>query len=343
MSNKIIIEPFALTMSQKNNLENKELDFGFMLQTGKTDCPYLLEKKIKSRIDYLTVQFKCANTIEFTIAKSKIKDWLKGLRIKVTSSKPSLKYFDFGALLNSYDVDIQRCGSLKWKSNSRLLQLELTGYACELINMHSDYFFPLIEISKSIPVDIKRIDIALDDKSGKYNMRFAQKRFSSGAFNARTGAKPLKESIKSNSGRSMYIGSKRSNKQMVIYEKGKQLELPKNHKDFNNWTRHELRLKARSDAPIPLDILLKPDDYFVGSYPRVYQRMLKVAEPRNVTRETIARCGSFLSKKLSHLKRQYGSTITLAKQSMTDAEIIKEIERVNKKFQPSLPLNLLTK
>lgn len=343
MSNKIIIKPFKVTASHKNIQENRGLGFGFTLQTGKTDCPYLVNNKIKSRIDYLTIQFKCSDNEDFKSVRTKIEKWLKELRIRVTSSKPSLKYFDSGALLNSYDVDIQRCGSLKWKSNCRLLQLELTGYACELINMHSDYFFPLIEISKSISAEIKRIDIALDDKTGKYNIRFAQKRFSSGAFNAKTGAKPLKENIKSNSGRTMYIGSKRSNKQMVVYEKGKQLELPKNHTDFNNWTRHELRLKARSDAPIPLDILLKPDDYFVGSYPRVYQRMLKVAEPRNVTRETITRCGSFLSKKLKNLKRQYGSSITLAKQSMTDAEIIKEIERVNHKFQPSLPLTLLTK
>ncbi|MBB1364987.1 replication initiation factor domain-containing protein [Pseudoalteromonas sp. SR44-5] len=341
MDNKIIKGALTPTDNTNKVSKNNTLTGSHKESLIKTDCLFLVNNNIKTRIDYVTINLVLVCKDQFDEVMQKLKDWLKSLLIKVSQFKPKLKHFDDGQLLNSYDVVKQNCGAIKWSNNKTSIRLELTGFACELINLDDRYFFPLLQLDKFAKLDIRRIDLALDDLSGKYNIRHVQKSFSKGDYSPKSGTVPTRRDLKSNEGRTIYIGANSSHKKMVIYEKGKQLKLPADEPFYKNWTRHELRLQGKRAQPIPLDIFTAPDSYFVAAYPKAYSRMLKSVEPRAIVREVKTRCKVTLDKRLLHLRNQYGPTVMFAKQTMTETEIISSVARCSKSNQPSLPIALL--
>lgn len=341
MDNKIIKGALTPTENINKVSKNNVLTGSYKESLTKTDGLFLVNNNIKTRIDYVTINLVLVCKDQFDEVMQKLKDWLKSLLIKTSQFRPKLKHFDDGQLLHSYDVVKQNCGAIKWPNNKTSIRLELTGFACELINLDDRYFFPLLQLDKFAKLDIRRIDLALDDLSGKYNIRHVQKSFSKGDYSPKSGTAPTRRDLKSNEGRTIYIGANSSHKKMVIYEKGKQLKLPVNEPFYKDWTRHELRLQGKRTQPIPLDIFTAPDSYFVAAYPKAYSRMLKRVEPRAIVREVKARCKVTLDKRLLHLSNQYGPTVMFAKQTMTETEIISSVARCSKSNQPSLPIALL--
>jgi len=341
MQPKIITKPLRETTHSSNELKNSKLHNEKLMPLKSTDSPFLEDNNFKTRIDYLTLKLFTTSDAQFESTIYLIKQWLTTLRIKVSKDKFNRKYFDDGILLESTDVKVHYCGAIKWNADKQFIIVELTGYACELINISQCYFFPLLELMERNRFEIKRVDIALDDFSSRYNIRFIQKKYSSGGFSPSSGPKPTRENISSSTGRTIYIGSKNASKQMVIYEKGKQLQLPKDSQEYQSWTRHELRLRGNKNIIIPGDVLTCPDSYFLNAYPKVYRCMLKGVEARSIAREIKTRCNAVRDKGLENLSKQYGPTLLFAKQTLTEKEIIQKTMRPAKRFQPSLPLSMM--
>ena len=312
-------------------------------QTIVTDCNYLSEMNIKSRVDYVIVNFEVDSINEFDVIKSTIVPWLQCTGIVPSCSKPhlgqnrSLNHFSDGQLLVSSNPISQVCGAIKWNQNKSIFRVELSGRACERINTYQDYFFVIQDLADNHRAIVRRLDIAVDDLTGKYNIRSTQQAVSKGLYNSKTGQKPLYTPIKKGNERTILIGSNKSSKSMCIYEKGKQMGLPSDHPDYLKHTRHEIRFIGRKNFVIPIESLFQPDDYFVWAYPRAHTRIIKNTTPRCIKREVIEQVDMSLEKKLKYARRQIGPSVLLAQQRLTDSEIINAMSRKAMNNQASYP------
>jgi len=269
---KITTRALTMTDSKPSINKGKRSKANITDQRAMTDCAFLTENQVSSRIDYLTIQFAPRNMSEFENIAKQIMSWLLELGISSNDGEPNLKYFDQGHFLKSIDQTNAHCGAIKWNNSCDKFQLELSGKGCQYVNTFYDYFFKLKEISQTIETSIKRLDIAVDTYEPRHSLRFIQQAYSKGLYNSKTGRKPKREDISSASGKSIILGSRHSFKQFIGYEKGKAVGYNKYTFLYSNWFRHELRLRSRQGQPIPLEALFKPDDYFVGAYPKGSQK-----------------------------------------------------------------------
>lgn len=338
-----------ITMSLEDTISTQKPDITLgsppnnIDQTRVTDCNYLSERNIKSRVDYVIINFEVNNINEFDFIKSTILTWLRFTGIFPSCSKPhlgqnrSLNHFSDGQLLVVSNPDSQICGAIKWNKNKSTFRVELSGRACERINTSHGYFFVIRDLADNHKAIVRRLDIAVDDFTGKYNIRSVQQGVSKGLYNGKTGKKPLYTPIKKGNERTILIGSDKSSKSMCIYEKGKQMGLPSDHPDYLKHTRHEIRFRGRKNFVIPVEALFQTDDYFVGAYSRAHKRIIKNTTPRCIKREVIERVDMSLEKKLKYARRQIGPTIYLAQQRLTDNEIINAMSREGHSNQQSYP------
>jgi len=332
LTHKIITEPFKNTGVNQKTMNISRSASNITDQLAVTDCAFLMINEVKSRIDYLTVQFKPKNEVEFKYVSNVLIDWLNKIGIKSISTEPNLKYFDHGCILKANDQTNSPCGAIKWNENYDVIQVELSGKGCSYVNTNNAYFSVIKELTQTTEVFIKRLDIAVDTFEKKHDLRFIQQSFSKGLYTSKTGGTPLRENYSSPTGRSICIGSRHSHKQLLGYEKGKQLKFPKDSKEYLYWFRHEVRLKGSKGQCIPIDALFNPDDYFVGAYPKVNRRILKSATPRVIKREVIKIVDKNLKDGLAYAKHQVGKTIHCAvERGMEDKVIVQTIMRPSKK------------
>jgi phage replication initiation protein len=112
---------------------------------------------------------------------------------------------------------------------------------------------------------ITRVDLAHDCMDGEYSVDDADRWFDEGLFTSSV-VDPTHEHRgnwrKPNGrGRSLYIGSRRNGKLCRVYEKGRE----QGDAD-SEWVRFEVEVRNQKRV-IPLDVLVDPSGYFVGSYP----------------------------------------------------------------------------
>lgn len=335
---KIITDALQEQFNPSNSSNTKRSKENNTDQFQITDCHYLNQTQMKSRIDFLTIQFKPNTENEFKFIIEYLKEYLNQIGISLSTSQPCLKYFDEGNVLQAKDKTKSYCGSIKLRSHCFDIQIELTGLGCNYFNANNLYLFPLLELSKTVEVVIRRIDIAIDSYTQKHGLRYMQQAYSRGLYTAKTGKRPCKESITSETGKTIVIGSRNATKQIVGYEKGKQLRFPKESKEFNLWFRFEVKLRGSKGTEIPLDSLLNPDAYFVGAYPKANQRLITSAVPRSIKREVIKTIDKKLNDKLSYAKHQVGKTIFGAvNRGMSSELIVSKIIRRGKKDNIDYP------
>ena len=312
-------------------------------QTIVTDCSYLTSNNIKSRVDYAIINFEVGSINEFDFIKSSILTWLQYIGIAPSSSKPhlgqnrSLNHFNDGRLLIVNSPNSQICGAIKWNNSKSIFRVELSGRSCDRINTHDDYFFVIQDLAKNHKAIIRRLDIAVDDFTGKYDIRSVQQAVSKGLYNSKTGQKPLYTPIKKGNERTIQIGSHKSSRSMCVYEKGKQMGLASDDPNYVECTRHELRFLGRKNFVIPVEALFQSDDYFVWAYPRAHNRIIENTTPRCIKREVIEQLDASLDKKLKYARRQIGPSIFLAQQRLTNNEIINAMSREGLCNQQSYP------
>lgn len=120
--------------------------------------------------------------------------------------------------------------------------------------------------NKATDAKISRCDLAHDDIEGLYSSSDLADEADTNAGFALTNKLPQVQHLgdwkrHEGRGRTLQVGSRANGKLYRGYEKGKQLgntESP--------WFRHEVELGNKSRI-IPLDILLRPSEYFAGTYP----------------------------------------------------------------------------
>lgn len=163
--------------------------------------------------------------------------------------------------------------------------------------------------NKAIDAKISRCDLAHDDIEGLYSSSELADDADTNMGFALTNKQPQVQHLgdwkrHEGRGRTLQVGSRANGKLYRGYEKGKQLgdtESP--------WFRHEVELGNKSRI-IPLDILIRPSDYFAGSYPY----MAEIAQLANTNNnfcptriKTIKKTLSIsFQKSVSTVKHQFG-------------------------------------
>ncbi len=168
---------------------------------------------------------------------------------------------------------------------------------------------------------LTRIDMAFDDYEGQYfPVRAMREKAKEGAF-ARGGRPPKielrgswEQDDPTNSGLTLYIGSRMSGKFTRIYEKGKQLG-----EELSPWVRAEVELH-NSCYQLTLGMLLKPTQWFVAFYPcfEVIERGADRAELEY--RKRIA--SATLEHSAKWIRHQAGGHLAALRQFYTDSELL---------------------
>jgi phage replication initiation protein len=136
----------------------------------------------------------------------------------------------------------------------------LTGRGCSAVRSWGDVFLLLGKLKARVT----RVDLAHDDFVGQHDVELALRFHINGDFTGQRGRPPgirLIDDMDTGTGKTLYIGSRKSGKLLRVYEKGRQLGDPN-----SDWVRWELELH-NVDREIPHRIVLEPGKFLAGSYP----------------------------------------------------------------------------
>lgn len=169
--------------------------------------------------------------------------------------------------------------------------VSLTGTACKTLG---DAELQLAhDVLVTLDARIARIDICLDFYKGERTFDHALFAYDRGDFRLSKSPKNPKKKVigevdgaGNNLGRTLYVGSRGGEKMARIYEKGLEVfaHLPDDLKAmsearalvFNledkqfadNWVRVEIEFsRQKKERDLPLEMLIKRDEYFAGAYP----------------------------------------------------------------------------
>lgn len=182
-------------------------------------------------------------------------------------------------------------------------RIELTGDGCRLYESngcdHAQRWSLLASLLGAADARLTRVDIAADDFTGQWPVAWALERYSDGSFDRR-GQRPkarLIDDMGNRTGKTLYIGSRKSEQQLRIYEKGREQGDP-----ASEWVRYEGEFHASNRRELPLEMLVDPAPYLVGAYP-VLEFVEGIGERLRIAAEkVIANC----KRAVAQFRRQYG-------------------------------------
>jgi len=201
-------------------------------------------------------------------------------------------------------------------------RLDLSGSGCSRVTS----FQPVQDwLGHQWEPTITRVDLAVDCLEGEYTVDHARDWLLSGEFTAGEG-RPPRHSTPGDwlsevpfHGRTLEVGRRENGKMLRAYEKGLQLSPGSGDK----WTRFEVELR-RKDRDIPLDVLTRCDEYFVGAYVCL-QRLLPVAGQRIATHQ---KEGELSLQQLLHWCREsYGKVVNVVRAHADLDEVLDLISR----------------
>lgn len=211
-------------------------------------------------------------------------------------------------------------------------RIELTGDGCRAFGAagsgHAKRWLELRAKLESCAGRLTRVDVCADDLAGLFPVRMAMQWLEQGLFDNR-GQKvnrELRDDFDSGKGKTLYIGSRQSEKYLRVYEKGRQLGDPE-----SPWVRYEAEFKASRRKELPLDLLRDPAAYMLGAYPvlRFIRAMAQRIDP------TDAAAAATWKSCRRHLKRQYGATLHFIVRNTSDDESLGRVIRTL--TSPKLP------
>lgn len=193
------------------------------------------------------------------------------------------------------------------EDGTRTARIELTGAGCRMYETssgsdHAQRWSLLASLLGACDARLKRIDIAADDFNGNWPVSWAIEQYEAGVFDRR-GQRPkarLIDDMGNNTGKTFYVGSRKSENQLRVYEKGKEqgdMESP--------WVRYEGEFHSSNRRELPLEMLVDPAPYLVGAYP-VLDFVDGIGERlRIATEQVLANC----KRAVMHFRRQYGPMV----------------------------------
>lgn len=193
------------------------------------------------------------------------------------------------------------------EDGTRTARIELTGAGCRLYEAssgsdHAQRWSLLASLLGCFDARITRIDIAADDFAGTYPVAWAIEKYEAGQFDKR-GQRPkarLIDDMGNRTGKTFYVGSRKSEQQLRVYEKGREKGDPN-----SGWVRYEGEFHASNRRELPLDMLVDSAPYLVGAYP-VLDFVDGIGERlRIATAEMLASC----VRAVAHFRRQYGPMV----------------------------------
>ncbi len=191
------------------------------------------------------------------------------------------------------------------------LRIELTGLGCALFEHRGDpgvdgqeRWSGLALKLQQCGAQLTRVDTAFDDFDGVRNLALVRCMYEVGEFDYSFGGErkrpKRREFITSGDGDTFYVGQSKSEKQLRVYEKGKQLG------DLDSpWVRWELQFRSSTKKRIALDVLIRPLDYMRGAFQCldfVASCMARLAVTEEATKATF-------KSVMRHAKRMYGASI----------------------------------
>ena len=220
-------------------------------------------------IDYLTfvipeIEFQPADNSEYDhemLVDALNKFFVSNLNLVVQPKLRGGKNF----YKDSWDITdkaLNNVGFVAHGGNKETICISISGSGTKFIGSAGFRFIRdwLIRVGGHI----SRIDIAHDCFQGEKTIEDALNWYKSGVFRSgKNGTLPSAKYLDdfgSGSGRTLYVGNRKSGKLFRVYEKGKQLG-----DTTSLWTRFELELRS-TDRHINPDILLYSGDYLSGSY-----------------------------------------------------------------------------
>lgn len=236
-----------------------------------------------------------------------------GLHLAVDAGPGSFYAYKF-ALTNvwgDFAGSLEVGGQLTQRQGGRpSLRFELTGLGCGVYEQrgnasadHAERWCALRAKLERVGTMLTRVDTAFDDFDGVRNLALARCMYELGEFDYSFGGERKRPKYRaftsSGDGDTFYIGQSSSEKQLRVYEKGKQLGDPD-----SPWVRWELQFRSSTRKRISLDVLSRPLDYMRGAFECldfVASFMARLAVSEEVTKAT-------LKSVMRHAKRMYGAT-----------------------------------
>lgn len=203
-------------------------------------------------------------------------------------------------------VEFGGCNTIR-EDGTRTARFELTGVGCRQFEAssgsdHAQRWSLLASLLGACDARLTRIDIAADDFAGAWPVAWAIQQYDDGQFDRR-GQRPkarLIDDMGNRTGKTFYVGSRKSENQLRVYEKGREQGDPE-----SPWVRYEGEFHASNRRELPLEMLTDPAPYLVGAYPvldfvdGIGQRL------RIATEQLLANC----KRAVMHFRRQYGPMV----------------------------------
>lgn len=235
-----------------------------------------------------------------------------------------------GYTIYSQEKDILMNIGIGGEHQNNTVLFSLTGTGCKLAHEGWEEFL-YISLKSAINPKITRMDLCHDDLEGDYSsFELANQAETDNHFVLpKTRNRPsctisgeFKHGDPNNKGLTLYVGSRKNGKVFRGYEKGKQLGDPK-----SKWFRSEIEVHAKARV-IPLEVLLKPTEFFCGAYPYCLDLVHKAKKnmgdhsPQKVdTMPSIKRQAKIsLNRALHILKTQFGKYFKVFTEIFTNAD-----------------------
>lgn len=186
-------------------------------------------------------------------------------------------------------------------------RVELTGVGCRMYEAssgsdHAQRWSLLASLLGLCDARITRIDLAADDFKGTYPVSWAMQQYADGEFDRR-GQRPKARFIDdmgNKTGKTFYVGSRQSENQLRVYEKGREQGDPD-----SEWVRYEGEFHASNRRELPPEMLTDGAPYLVGAYP-VLQFVDGIGERLRIAAEEVA---ANCVRAVMHFRKQYGGML----------------------------------
>ncbi|MGY8529462.1 replication initiation factor domain-containing protein [Paracidovorax citrulli] len=280
--------------------------------------------KQRAKVDWLTATWK-PEPDEHVVAT--VLDLLHGFGLKV-EAEAGRGHFGFSEGARLYvrldDGARHQVALLDWGGDRMRgrARLDLSGTACSRI---SDWQGMQDWLGRQWETTITRVDLAVDCLNGEFTVDDARAWMEAGEFTAGEGRPPRHStpgdwlSPEPFYGRTLEIGRRENGKMLRAYEKGLQLAPGSGDK----WTRFEVEIRNK-DRDVPLDVLTRCDEYFVGAY-ECLQRLLPAAGERIATHQKEGELS--LETMVHHASVGYGKLLHVMRGHVSADDLLDRISR----------------